>query len=361
MREHSISHCRHPFINVALACTLALSGFGLSALGAMSSPEDAFAVTAAQKKAEAAATLEKLDTLQDKLDQATEEHNQAVIEQQEAQAKMEEAQAKIDEATVRIGTLQDHLSTRARSMYRTGALSMIDVLLDSASFTDFTNNWSILTNMNESDAQMVQETKDLRAEVEDQKAVYQEQESVAAQKAEVAAEAKQEAQVLVDEVMATYNSLTAEAEQLLAQEEAARQAEQQRQAQAQIETAKKTTSSASSSSSNNSKKQTVTGNVVVDRAYSMLGKAYVAAGTGLESFDCSGLVGYCLTGSTNRWCSTSTIQGWTKVTDPQPGDICIRPGHTGVYIGNGQMIHASSPGVGVVIGSVQSGMWYVRY
>lgn len=363
MSEHSLKRCKHPLINVALACTIAFSGLGFASISSLANPQEALAVTAAEKKAEAAATLEKLDTLQDKLDEATDEHNQAVIEQQDARQKMDEAQSNIDAANEKISVLQDHLSTRARSMYRTGALSLIDVLLDSASFTDFTNNWGILTNMNESDAQMVQETKDLRSQVEEQKAVYTEQESIAAQKADEAAKAKEEAQVLVDEVMATYNALSAEAEQLLAQEEAARQAEQQRQAQAAIaaEQAKKTTSSSSTSSANNSKKPTVTGNTVVDRAYSMLGKAYVSAATGLEAFDCSGLVGYCLTGSTGRWCSTSTIQGWTKVTDPQPGDICIRPGHTGVYIGNGQMIHASSPKTGVIISAVQSGMWYVRY
>ena len=106
----------------------------------------------------------------------------------------------------------------------------------------------------------------------------------------------------------------------------------------------------------------MTGNVVVDRAYAQLGKPYVWGAAGPDGFDCSGLVGYCLTGKMgNHWCTTSTIEGWTRVSNPQPGDICIRPGHTGVYIGDGQMIHAPHTGDVVKIASVKSNMWYVRY
>ncbi len=35
-------------------------------------------------------------------------------------------------------------------------------------------------------------------------------------------------------------------------------------------------------------------------------------------------------------------------------------GHCGIYIGNNQMIHAATYGVGVIIGPVQSGMVFVR-
>ena len=78
------------------------------------------------------------------------------------------------------------------------------MLTSSTSFQAFTNNWDLLNNMNESDAQMVQETKDLRAVVE-------EQEKVEAEKASQAEQAKNETKALVDEAQATYDSLSAEA------------------------------------------------------------------------------------------------------------------------------------------------------
>lgn len=101
------------------------------------------------------------------------------------------------------------------------------------------------------------------------------------------------------------------------------------------------------------------GEKVVEVATNQLGKDYVYSACGPDAFDCSGLVSYCLTGKYERIGSTSDIISWPETTNPQPGDICIKEGHTGIYIGNGQMIHAATEGVGVVIGDVQDGMWYV--
>ena len=58
--------------------------------------------------------------------------------------------------------------------------------------------------------------------------------------------------------------------------------------------------------------------------------------------------------------STSTFLGWGRVTNPQPGDVAVNDGHCGIYIGNNQMIHAATYGVGVIIGPVQAGMVFVR-
>lgn len=104
-----------------------------------------------------------------------------------------------------------------------------------------------------------------------------------------------------------------------------------------------------------------TGNAVVDRAYNQLGKPYVWGAVGPNSFDCSGLVGYCLTGRNARIWTSGSFAGWPSVSNPQPGDVCVISGHCGIYIGGGQMIHAPQPGDVVKIAPVQSGMWYVRY
>lgn len=103
-----------------------------------------------------------------------------------------------------------------------------------------------------------------------------------------------------------------------------------------------------------------TGNAIVDRAYSKLGCPYVWAACGPDTFDCSGLVSYCVTGSYSRLGTTFTFMGYPQVSDPQPGDICVNWEHTGIYIGGGMMIHAPEPGDVVKIGPVQGGMIYVR-
>ena len=165
-----------------------------------------------------------------------------------------------------------------------------------------------------------------------------------------------------------------------AAEKAAKEAERQQAAASNNNNAastsnrNNTTSSSSSSSSSapaatkpsNSSSSTTTsgtnanGGSIVSRAYSQLGKPYVWGAYGPNSFDCSGFVSYCLTGSYTRLGTTLTFMGWTRVSNPQPGDVVTTATHCGIYIGNGQMIHAPHTGDVVKVGPVQSGMIYVR-
>ena len=115
-----------------------------------------------------------------------------------------------------------------------------------------------------------------------------------------------------------------------------------------------------SSSSTTTSGTNANGGSIVSRAYSQLGKPYVWGAFGPNSFDCSGFVSYCLTGSYTRLGTTLTFMGWTRVSNPQPGDVVTTATHCGIYIGNGQMIHAPHTGDVVKVGPVQSGMIYVR-
>ena len=90
----------------------------------------------------------------------------------------------------------------------------------------------MLNDINDNDAAMVQQTKDLRAEVEAAKIELEKQERIAAEKAEEAARIKAEAEQTIQTLEATLRQLDAEAQALLVQEqEAARAAEAAAQAQ----------------------------------------------------------------------------------------------------------------------------------
>lgn len=106
---------------------------------------------------------------------------------------------------------------------------------------------------------------------------------------------------------------------------------------------------------------TADGSTTVARAYRELGKPYLWGAVGPASYDCSGLVSYCLTGRHERLGNTATFAGWARVDAPVPGDICLNSHHCGVYIGNGKMIHAPRTGDVVKISDVHIGMYYVRY
>lgn len=338
------------------------------AIGLMIPYQSAFAVpSAASKQAEAEAALDKLNEMQETLDIASDNYTTAEAERQEAQQRVQEAQQKIDEETAKISEYQGELATRARSMYRTGGNTFLDVILGASSFEEFATNWNMLETLNQNDAELVAKTKESRQAVEDAKVEYQAQEAVATEKANEAKRIKDEAEATTAEMQSIYDNLSAEAEELMRQEQEARDRAAAAAAQAAIEREQQSSGSnggggGSHSNVNNNKVPTVTGNVVVDRAYAQLGKPYGWGAAGPNSFDCSGLVGYALTGTMgNHWCTTSTIAGWTRVTNPQPGDICINSHHTGVYIGGGQMIHAPHTGDVVKVSGVHSDMWYVRY
>lgn len=118
--------------------------------------------------------------------------------------------------------------------------------------------------------------------------------------------------------------------------------------------------SSSGGSSSTPSYDSSTGNAVVDRAYSKLGLPYKWGAAGPNSFDCSGLVSYCLSGQYVHTYTTYDFITWPQVSDPQPGDICTTVTHCGIYIGNGQMIHAPQTGDVVKISPVRSNMIFVR-
>lgn len=367
-------------LNAAFAAILAV-GLSVPAASAFAAPSD-------DKQAEAQAALQKLNQYQSELDQASANYEAAHQEQIDAQNRVDEAQKQIEEKTAQIEKDQQRLSDRARDMYRSGDTNFLDVILGASSFEQFATTWNMLETLNGNDAELVSETKTAREELQAAKQEAEEQAKVASDKAEEAKSVAEAADQKASEMQQTYNSLSAEAQELISQERAAQEAQQQAAAAAaeQNGTAgndaattitnnnrNNTTSSnsnsssnsnknnASSSATNNSKPQSVSGNSVVNRAYSQLGKPYQWAAVGPDSFDCSGLVSYCLTGSYSRLGTTGTFMGWTRVSSPQPGDICVNSHHCGIYIGGGQMIHAPRTGDVVKVSSVHSGMIYVRY
>ena len=96
-----------------------------------------------------------------------------------------------------------------------------------------------------------------------------------------------------------------------------------------------------------------TGQKLVDTAMQYIGVPYVWAGTSPKGFDCSGLVFYCCKENgidINRTAASIYSNGtYVERSQLQPGDaICFTNGsyssigHVGLYIGNGEFVHASS-------------------
>lgn len=108
---------------------------------------------------------------------------------------------------------------------------------------------------------------------------------------------------------------------------------------------------------------------VISYAKSLLGTRYVWGGTSRGGFDCSGFVGYVMRNAGVKLPRTSIEQSrvgsYVSRDELRAGDLVFfntrggRISHVGIFIGNGNFIHASS-GSGRVIVSALSGSYYSK-
>lgn len=131
-------------------------------------------------------------------------------------------------------------------------------------------------------------------------------------------------------------------------------------------------SSTSNSSSSSSNSGSVSGQAIVDYAMQFLGNPYVYGGNSLTNgVDCSGFTSQIMKHfgiSLNRSSSAQYANNGYSVSSDnlQKGDLIFygysgRVSHVGIYIGGGQIIHASDERTGICIGKAfpSSGKQYI--
>lgn len=290
------------------------------------------------------------------------------------------------------------MKKRIKYMYEAGNDSAFETLVTSDDFTDLLSKAEYVQNVHSYDRKQLQEYVETKQQISDLKdSLEKDQKELESKQAEYEKQGdnlnnfitSKSAEVanLDSEIQAAAEAAAKEAAERAAKEaaeKAAKEAAKKQQASAannstssnrnNSTTSNNTTSnknntsnttrpsrpSGNNTSSNTTSGSNANGGTIVSRAYSQLGKPYVWGAYGPSSFDCSGFVSYCLTGSYTRLGTTLTFMGWTRVSNPQPGDVVTTATHCGIYIGNGQMIHAPHTGDVVKVGPVQSGMIYVR-
>ena len=356
----------------------------------------------AAKQSEVSSLQSQLTTLMGKVNTLESELIQTGENITKAQGDLEVAQEKEKEQYAA-------MKKRIKYMYEAGNDSAFETLVTSEDFTDLLSKAEYVQNVHSYDRKQLQEYVETKQQISDLKdSLEKDQKELESKQVEYEKQGdnlnnlitSKSAEVanLDSEIQAAAEAAAREAAERAAREaaeKAAKEAERQQAAASNNNAAStsnrnnttsnrnnttssstatsnrnNTTSSSSSASvatkpSNSSSSTTTSGTnanggSIVSRAYSQLGKPYVWGACGPNSFDCSGFVSYCLTGSYSRLGTTLTFMGWTRVSNPQPGDVVTTATHCGIYIGNGQMIHAPHTGDVVKVGPVQSGMIYVR-
>jgi cell wall-associated NlpC family hydrolase len=105
------------------------------------------------------------------------------------------------------------------------------------------------------------------------------------------------------------------------------------------------------------------GAIAARAALGQIGKPYAHNASGPRAFDCSGLVDYAWRAAgVSLPHSSSALARLHRVPLSRaiPGDVVGRPGHVGIYIGGGRMVHAPFPGAQVRIDSVAGMSWAAR-
>ena len=335
--------------------------FSATTLGAiaLASPTRAFAddVTAEEKIAQADAVRARVTALQENLAAASDAYYKALGEKNAADQAVTDAQARIDEASGKIDDLQGKLGYRARSMYREGSTSFLDVLLGSSTFDELATSWDLLNLLNENDATMVKEAKELRAEIEDAMVVLEEQSALAAEKEQEALAVKQSAEATISNLQELLTQLDAEALALLEKEQAEERARAIASAQAH-------------------KTYEYKGNgidvpsngTVVEYALSRIGCPYVWGAEGPNAFDCSGLVtwayrqvGIEVPHQTETQFHAATV--CIPVSQAEPGDVLWVGkgdgvnGHVGIALENGGTSYVHAPTFGTFVRDTDDLSW----
>lgn len=354
------------------------AGLALGATVFSSVPSVAVADTASELQAQLDAANAHLDELYSKASEA----NELVLQ---AEQNLSETSAEIETKQTELEAAQEVLANRVSSDYKTGGVSLLSIIFNSSSFDDMVSRITYASKASASDAETIQQVKDIQAELDAKKAEQQqllsEQQSQQAELESSAAEAT-----------SYVSSLDSQVQAALAEEQAARAAEQAAlaaEAQQQVEAnngnyveetedggTTTVTPSATTTTTNDEDDQpasnnttTNTGsnsaaseesssggftqsqrNAIVSAAWGKVGCAYVYGASGPDAYDCSGFVQYCYSTIGIYLDHYSYSQGsfGHATSNPQAGDIVYYGGHVGIYVGNGMMIDAGNESTGVI-------------
>lgn len=306
----------------------------------------------------------------------------------EVEADYVQAQAKLDEATTtlkaaerdlavekkKVTAAKSELASFARARFQSASLDPTSRLLASPDDHTFLNQLATLQSVRARGNDRLQDFQARQARVQHLEGVAsQARDDIAA---EVAKQKKltEEFDRQESEARKTLDRLTKEEQRRLAQLEAEQLARRQaefagfdRERQADnvaprpVRATRGVERAAVQAESTQSVPTSGRADTAMSFALAQVGKSYRMGGTGMNSFDCSGLMqrAWASAGVALPRTSQAQFRAGRPVSssDLQPGDLVFYYGgisHVGMYIGNGQIVHAANPRSGIRVAPLHS-------
>lgn len=124
---------------------------------------------------------EELAELEEKLNLAQKELEETEAKLKENQTKLVNTIEELKQAEQQVEEQKDDLNVRMRTLYKTGPVDYIEVILASSSFSDFLTRLDLVKRIIESDKNLLMEFKARQEEVAKKKAELEEQQRIIAQ------------------------------------------------------------------------------------------------------------------------------------------------------------------------------------
>ncbi len=286
----------------------------------------------------------RVDKLYHEAEQASERHNDARIELEEIQRELDAVRADQQRQDKQMSSAREQVRDSIVRTYQGQNLSAVGQVVVADDPSAFLAQMSTLSAYDGLQDQLF-DTYSIEVEALDIR-----RQATAAQAAELAAVEEELA-----EEKATIDEKVDEAEALLSRLEAEeREALEAREAVVSRDAQRTETAPVSVPASGRAA-------AAVQYALAQVGKSYVYGAAGPSAFDCSGLtmMAWRQAGVSLPHSSSAQYGGGTKVSTSalQPGDLVYYYSpisHVGIYIGNGQIVHAANPSTGVQVTGVNS-------
>lgn len=351
-----LSHARK-LVQGAAISTLAVSlAVGGAAVANAEPSALAQATAAAASEQTVASAQAELDRLHEELGDIEENFAQARFAQEAAQKRADALKADIAAQQAKVDKLRAQAAVIARASFQNGGVDTTTQLFVSGDPDSFLQQISTVAKVDENMNTVLQQFQGEQANLADLQRAADAELANATEAAKKAADAEVKGRQNIEDAKALVARLSSEQQARL------QQAEDARARAAETAGAEQASQLVSAAKSKPAAEPLGTGSAsssaaaqAVSYARSKIGSAYVWGAEGPNAFDCSGLVvaAYRSAGVSLPHSSLTLSRMGASVSrsDLRPGDLVFWYSpvhHVAIYEGNGNMIHAQNPRVGVL-------------